>query len=380
MNQGEYALRTPVRSRRCGPLALVSVLLLARVLAGCSDMDLGVAARSVGWPAEQTAAERSAVSPAQLSRALAAWRARADGPAAEYRLGPEDVITVCVLALYQPEETAEFTRAVSPDGTVSLPWVGGVHVGGLTTAEAEKRIAEAYSRGFLNEPQVSVQVSEYRSRWVLVTGEVAQPGRYPLRGNGSTVLECLAEAGGLARAAGGELVLIRAGEARERTVANGADGGSPASQALSGPVAKVDLDRLLGQGDMSLNLPVHDGDVLTVPARTEQYVYVLGYVRKPGPYPIRRSRMDVLAALACGGGLSQLGRSDKVYLVRRTADGLQTRRVDVPAMTRGEVPPTYLQDGDTLVVSTSTMGRISEFFRPTAGASANVTANAAVTP
>jgi polysaccharide export outer membrane protein len=110
---------------------------------------------------------------------------------ARYRLQPGDVIEV------HYRYTPEFNQSASiqPDGFVSLNLVGGLQLGGLTLDAAKQRILEKSSTR-LRDPEISLLLKEYVKPHFVVAGEVAQPGRFELRGPVSA-LEAVAMAGGL---------------------------------------------------------------------------------------------------------------------------------------------------------------------------------------
>ena len=133
----------------------------------------------------QDAAKKA--SPAAQSPAPAASPATAD---AGYKIGPQDVLRIDVW------KEPEISRSVPvrPDGKVSLPLLNDVQAAGLTAMELANVITEGLKK-FINNPQVTVSVSEINSRRVYVTGEVTRPGAYPLLPN-MTVLQALTSAGG----------------------------------------------------------------------------------------------------------------------------------------------------------------------------------------
>lgn len=124
--------------------------------------------------------------PAQPRSAMQA-AATAD---ASYKIGPQDVLRVDVW-----KET-EISRSVPvrPDGKISLPLLNDVQAAGLTAMELANLITEGLKK-FINNPQVTVTVTEINSRRVYVTGEVTRPGAYPLLPN-MTALQALTSAGG----------------------------------------------------------------------------------------------------------------------------------------------------------------------------------------
>src|SRR5277367_3099588 len=108
----------------------------------------------------------------------------------EYKIGPQDVLRVDVW------KEAELTRTVPvrPDGKISLPLLNDVQASGLTPSQLAKVLTDGLKK-FINEPQVTVTVSEINSRRVYVTGEVAHAGAFPLLPN-MTVLQALSSSGG----------------------------------------------------------------------------------------------------------------------------------------------------------------------------------------
>jgi len=119
----------------------------------------------------------------------------ADKPVASknYRLSPNDFVEVEV---YQEPDLDTKTR-VNEDGTISLPLVGPVKVGGLNALDAAKLITQKLSEDYLVNPQVTVNVTEFSKRQFVVMGSVKQPGVYGLPGNQSIdVLQAIASAGG----------------------------------------------------------------------------------------------------------------------------------------------------------------------------------------
>jgi len=110
----------------------------------------------------------------------------------DYRISPADLISVTV---YQDLDMNRKTR-VNTNGTVSLPLIGAVKIGGMTLIEAQASI-EAKMSKFLVSPQVSLFIEEYGNKTVFVMGEVQKPGSYPVPTESRmTVLEAISTAGG----------------------------------------------------------------------------------------------------------------------------------------------------------------------------------------
>ena len=347
------------------PRSALPVFLAAAVL-GCSRQDFS---RSIirnpvselsdsGQPYVKPGAAAQRRS-ARLAHALAAWKKQLPPRTGEYVIGPNDALAIDILALEGPGKTTALTRTVPHSGRIALPWVGSIQAGGLGTAELEDRIKAAYAGRYLMDPQVTVAVKEYRSSAVVVTGAVAKPGVFCLSTSATTVLEVITLAGGLGGEAGDELLIVRGSSA-------------PSADGKAQAVA-VDLAELIDRGNLDLNLEVMGGDVLTVPPREPEYIYVLGYVQRPGVHQLRDGmHVDAVRAVALSGGLLSNARAHNSYLLRETPDGQQVIRVDLNRIARGIRPPGPLQAGDTLMVGSSFPARLAEYIKPTASVGASV--------
>jgi polysaccharide biosynthesis/export protein len=120
----------------------------------------------------------------------------------EYRIGPTDVLQVSV---WKNEELSR-TVPVRPDGMISLPLINDVKAAGLTPMQLRDVVAQKLSE-YMPRPQVSVVVREIKSMAVSVLGQVKNAGRYDFRSH-STVLDYLANAGGVTEFAGRSRILI----------------------------------------------------------------------------------------------------------------------------------------------------------------------------
>lgn len=147
----------------------------------------------IGVAALLAATSVQAQEAAKGSSAAAATQSPAPASATtdtSYRIGPQDVLKVDVW------KEQELTRAVPvrPDGKISLPLLNDVQAAGLTAMELANNITEGLKK-FINNPQVTITVTEINSRRVYVNGEVTKPGAFALLPN-MTVLQALTGAGG----------------------------------------------------------------------------------------------------------------------------------------------------------------------------------------
>ncbi|MGH9337393.1 MAG: polysaccharide biosynthesis/export family protein, partial [Vicinamibacteria bacterium] len=196
---------------------------------------------------------RVAIEPADVPVSFF-FQASTDG-AADYKLGPEDVIEIRVFELDQLNRTVR----VSGDGKIELPLVGSIRVTGLTSNEVASQIAERLKDRYVQNPQVSIFITEFLSQKVSLLGAVATPASYPLSGQ-RRLLQLLAEAGSLGPEAGNTLYVFRQTE----------DGRSAR--------LTVPLNELLLQGDPRWNILLEPGDVISVPPEEAIAVTVLGAV------------------------------------------------------------------------------------------------------
>ena len=135
----------------------------------------------------------------------------------------------------------------------------------------------------------------YKSQKVFIVGEVRTPGTYTLSGD-MTLVEVLARAGSTLPTAGGEAVIVHAGDsASGPTLPNAQDVAN---------VTRVDLKELQN-GVLSQNAALRDGDTIFVP-RAES-VYVFGQVKNPGAYALQQRNTTVLQALSLAGGVTDRG-------------------------------------------------------------------------
>lgn len=214
----------------------------------------------------------------------------------DYRLGPGDAIGVQV---YQSPDLSVDAR-VSESGVISYPLVGNLQLGGLTIAEAEKKIADALrTGGFVKVPQVNIVLRQVRGNQVAVLGQVSRPGRFPLETFNTRVSDMLAAAGGATPT--GDDVLILTGQRDGK------------------PFRKViDIPGLFLNEKSGDDVLVAGGDTLYVAKAPMFYIY--GEAQKPGPYRIERG-MTVMQALAQGGGPTARGSQNRLRIHRRDASG-----------------------------------------------------------
>jgi polysaccharide export outer membrane protein len=270
----------------------------------------------------------------------------------DYLLGPGDIIEVSVFGIEQLENRE---LALDSDGVVSLPFLDNVQLVGLTARESEVKIATLYEASVMKNPQVSVKVKEYRSQFVNVLGAVVHPGTYQLTRR-IFLVDALAMAGGLLNEKAESRVYV------QRASLTAAEPNGAQAEAGGADRIEIDLARLLEQGDISLNIPIYAGDVVSVPERVDHYYYVLGDVNRGGAFEMKNGeRITLSQALASAGGLMITAKTGKSALLRRREDGSTLQiPVDVKKVLKGEAEDIELARNDVLFVPGSTTKTIGK--------------------
>jgi polysaccharide export outer membrane protein len=261
-------------------LFIFAGLSMCLTLAGC-------AAAHPSTPFDQRPNAHDDVAPLAAST-LEALKQFEAGPATHYELGPGDVVDVTVWT--HPELSGRHT--VGPDGRIQIPYVGSLRISDNTPEQAGGFITRALSDDYVG-PLATVQIVKYTDNQILVLGHVSQPGVLHFTDQ-PTLLEVLARAAGTA----GDASLTRC------AVFRGSD-----------RMVWIDLRPLLRGQDTLLNIRLQRNDIVYVPSPSDQLVYVMGQVTKPGAYPLTPD-MSFLQALSVAGGPTDAAQPKEIVLVR----------------------------------------------------------------
>ncbi|MCM1982724.1 polysaccharide biosynthesis/export family protein [Lyngbya confervoides] len=278
---------------------------------------------------------------AQISAPETARTSTGSAPLVEYVLGPGDEIK---LDMYGQDNLFTTSYIVLVDGTISLPFIGRVGVGGSTISQAQQLIAQRYTQ-FFKRPYVTVVLLKPRDIKVNIAGEVLRPGPYPIpqTEQNPTVSSLIKLAGGHSQSADLQNVEVR------RPRKDGTE-----------EVLKADILRLIRDGDGSQNLFLRDGDTVIVrPALTTDLadtdllgnnsltpssseplnVAVVGEVYRPGPYVISSANAIIREAGDQGtqSGANSLGQPRLTQAIQR-AGGIKpeadVRKIQIRRITR----------------------------------------------
>lgn len=286
---------------------------------------------------------------------LAAFEAGVDE---EYQLGAGDKIKVEVWG--RPELSGP--RIVGPDGRITVPVIGSVAVQGLTADDAAQAVTRALSHAY-RDVTATVSIEQYTANRVLVLGRVSNPGvvEFDTR---PTLLEAITKAGSLPVGGIGadKAALTRCAVFRGRD-----------------KVVWIDLKSLLTGRNLALNLRLKRDDVVYLPDASDQLVYVLGEVHKPGAYTLTPD-MSVLDAVSTAGGPTWDAAWSKIQLVRPAL--YLGEQIDMDVMIdAADASQNYaLEEGDIVYVPRNRVGKLGWFLRHISPLTGMAAFGAAVAP
>jgi len=268
-----------------------------------------------------------------------------DATEEDYTIGPRDILEIQVYG----EEDLHRTLVVAPDGFITFPLIHEFKIEGLSVRKAEIVLEHELAKTYLNKPQVSITVKEFKSRNVYVLGAVKNPGYYPLKGR-TTILEIISIAGGINTNGSKQMLLLRGTGVNKEAVAKLSKGEKSIDDFTresngNAPIV-IDGYKLLEGGDTSLNLILRDQDVLYIPAVKQ--VYVMGEVQKPGGVPYEDG-INVVKAITLAGGLTQLAKN-KVQITRVFEGKTQRFFVKISKATKDPNKDIVLMPDDIIVI------------------------------
>jgi polysaccharide biosynthesis/export protein len=235
-----------------------------------------------------------------------------------YRLQVGDELELHVFSLPMLEKKC----LVRVDGRFYHPVIGDVNAAGRTMDEIVVEVTKRF-RKELKNPEFRIGLVNYGKTEVSVLGEVKSQGKFQVL-PGSTILDILAQAGGLGEKADPDAAtLLRGGKSTE-----------------------IDLHPPSGADVPVIN--VQAGDILYV--HSGHRISVAGEVQKPGVYTVsRRSKTAAADALKAAGGAKPTAALERVKLLRPTLPGPQVFTILPSATGEFSEMARLLQDGDTLV-------------------------------
>lgn len=246
----------------------------------------------------------------------------------DYRIGPKDLLEITVFELPELNQTVR----VSEDGSITLSLLGKVEVSGLTAQQLEQKLSSLLDQLYTKSAHVTVFIREYQK--VSVLGAVGRPGMYEIVGP-TTLLQIIAQAGGLTALAMKEIYVYRQGPDGQETR------------------IVIDLEDLMTNGQPGLNIELQPKDVVTVPLDQTFNVFVYGEVRTPGVVSFLGSkRITILQAIAQAGGTTEWAKRSKVVVKRkdRKTGKEITIHVNLKTVLNNKQADFYLEEGDVVIV------------------------------
>lgn len=233
-----------------------------------------------------------------------------------YVLGPGDEVIVDIYGASQKSEQL----TVSPDGDITVPGFGPIHVAGLTVAGAQSKIRSTLGSRYASS-SLKISVGQTRSMMVNVMGEVKAPGTYTLSAF-ATVFHALYMAGGI-----NDL-----GTLRDIKVYRGGK-----------LITVVDVYEYILNGRLAGNVRLHENDVIVV-GPYECLVGIQGNVKRPMFYEMRPTE-SVAQVIKYAGGFTGDAYTKAVRLVRKSGE-----RYSVHTVEEFDMSSFKLTDGDNITV------------------------------
>jgi len=301
-------VRTGARwSRSKLGLALVSLVLFSACQAPGQKLVTRPNSREIPVEVEGLAVTLHSVTPQLLSAKAARGPEAVDleglvsTKPQPYRIGPQDVLLATVwdhpeisLPMGPNRSDSSYGNLVDEGGYIFFPYVGKLKVSGMTTGEVRDALTAQLAKSLRN-PQVDVKVLVYRSQKVYVGGEVRNPAVYSVTDVPFTLAEAVNRAGGfLPTADDSRMVLTRGSKSW-----------------------KLNFHKLMSASNQLGQLLLQDGDTLHVPNNSEEPVYMMGELVRPGNVPLIHGKLSLAKALSDVGGI-QVASADatSIYVIR----------------------------------------------------------------
>jgi protein involved in polysaccharide export with SLBB domain len=285
----------------------------------------------------------------------------------EYIIGPGDVLTINLWLPYSIS-TADrsrffeegykqntYTVLVRQDGKISYIFGDDVPVSGLTVNEL-RQVLTNQLKTYIRNPRIELFVKEYKSKNALLFGQInilqqgiSGPGKYPLMGK-TTVLDLIVTAGGA----------ISGRDTANADLRN-------VEIVRKGKRYTINLYNAMFRGDITQNIIIDDGDIVTVPELPTfgERVFVFGEVNRQGIYRLKDAD-DLLAAIGNAGSTTLVAVKSDIKIIRdyRERPGkpiILSANLD-EILKRGDLAQNVkLRDGDVVYVPRQVIGDINEF-------------------
>lgn len=246
----------------------------------------------------------------------------------DYLIGPSNLLEIKIT------QDPDLSRTLRVDGRgeITMPLIGAVRVQGLTAKQVEEKLALAYGKDYIRNPEVIVSIREYTSLKISVQGNVLRPGIYNMAGK-PTLMESISLAGGLTEKSNIEKIrLVRA------------------SSAKAGNEEVYDFEAIKSAKIADPVLENND----TVFVDESVPIIVEGSVVKPGIL-YAKPQTTLMQVISLAGGLRELADSSSIIVYgAETAAGRTSQKYDLERIREGKDPDPKLTPGNVVVVEEST--------------------------
>ena len=244
-----------------------------------------------------------------------------------YRLQRNDSIS---MTMFQ-EPAMSRSGLIGKSGSISFPLIGSVDLVGLTVTELEEKLVELYKEDYLVDPKISVIITGYATKSVIVSGAVVNPGGVPYPDEGTVSLaQAIAASGGI----------TEMGDTNRITIVRKKGGSIVTTMNQAGEV-----ELLAGDTALVHMLPINQV-ILTAT--------ISGEVNRQGEIQLPASgKLDILSAIAKAGGLSRIANQKEATLRRFTPQGYTVENIKLRDIRDGKADMLFIREGDILVIKES---------------------------
>ena len=205
-----------------------------------------------------------------------------------YILGSGDIINVNLVD--NDEINGDFT--IDAEGYISLPYADKILVKDLTKLGAERLISEVLEE-YYQEPQIIIDIKEFKSRYTYITGEVVKPQSILLTDKPLSILDAIIQAGYIKdqKSFDKKALLKRKEE-----------------------LYTIDLYELLNEINIEKNIFLREDDIVHIQKKSEDAVYVFGEAGQ-GTYPLYQN--STLTKLLSNAKINQItADTNRIYIIR----------------------------------------------------------------
>ncbi len=207
--------------------------------------------------------------------------------ASDYVIGEGDTLSVSVWG----EKDFSFTAKVRPDGKITVPTIGELTAANMTAKHLQAVLTEKL-KVVVRKPVVTVAVTEITNNKVYVFGGGVKGGVFTL-GQRMTLLQLLCQ-----------IDDVRKADLQSAYVLRG-------KQKI-----REDFTNLYLKGNVEEDVVIEPNDIIYIPMRADNYVYVMGAVTTPKPVEYREG-LTVMEAILNAGGFTQYANPDATMIYRK---------------------------------------------------------------